>query len=138
MAPFPKRSIPLRTDRVDSDMLLTMTNRDEAKPLTSPIPVTPEVLAKGKTLFRIYCGACHGQTGKADSPVSSKKIGAIPLVDDYVQKTLTEGWIYGTITFGSYIMPAYGKPTARDAVTLPLKSNMAVTAKPIRPPPNRE
>lgn len=114
MAPFPKRSIPLRTERIDTAMLLTeVANRDEAKPLTSPIPVTADNLAKGKTLFRIYCGACHGLTGKADSPVSSK-IGAIPLVDDYVQKTLTEGWIFGTITFGSYIMPAYGKPTARD------------------------
>jgi mono/diheme cytochrome c family protein len=93
-------------------MLTEVANRDEAKPLTNPIQPTAANLAKGRTLFRIYCAACHGLTGKADSPVSPK-IGAIPLVDDYVQKTLTEGWIFGTITFGSYIMPAYGKPQAR-------------------------
>ena len=66
-------------------------------------------MKKGRTLFRIYCAACHGLSGKADSPVSGK-IGAIDLTDDYVQKTLTEGWIWGTITFGSYVMPPYGKP----------------------------
>lgn len=115
MTPFPKRSIPVGTERIDdSDMVMTeVANREEAKPLTSPVPLTPANLAKGKALFRIYCGACHGLTGKADSPVSPK-IGAIPLVDDYVQKTLTEGWIWGTITFGSYIMPAYGDPRGRD------------------------
>jgi mono/diheme cytochrome c family protein len=115
MVPFPKRSIPLRTDKVDGNpMLLTeVANRDEAKTLVNPLEPTPEVLHKGRTLFRIYCAACHGLTGKADSPVSPK-IGAIPLVDDYVQKTLTEGWVFGTITFGSYIMPAYGKPQGRE------------------------
>ena len=51
----------------------------------------------------------NGLMGKADSPVSSK-IGAIDLTDDYVQKSLTEGWVWGTITFGSYVMPAYGVP----------------------------
>jgi mono/diheme cytochrome c family protein len=107
MMPFPGRSIPV--DGIPTEV----ADREQAKPLTSPIQPTAANLAEGRTLFRIYCAACHGLTGKADSPVASK-IGAIPLVDDYVQKTLTEGWIFGTITFGSYIMPAYGKPQARD------------------------
>ncbi|MBK8161816.1 MAG: cytochrome c [Gammaproteobacteria bacterium] len=107
MRAFPQRSVPV------GGIATEVANRDEAKPLTSPIQPTAANLAQGRTLFRIYCAACHGLTGKADSPVASK-IGAIPLVDDYVQKTLTEGWIWGTITFGSYIMPAYGKPQARE------------------------
>lgn len=107
MAPFPKRSVPIQ------GISTTVANRDEAKGLTSPIPVSEESLKQGKMLFRVYCAACHGLTGKADSPITPK-IGAISLVDDYVQKNLTEGWIYGTITFGSAIMPAYGKPTARE------------------------
>jgi len=107
MAPFPKRSVPIQ------GIPTTVANREEAKPLHSPIAVTPVSLKKGKTLFRIYCAACHGLTGKADSPVSGK-IGAISLVDDYVQQQLTEGWVFGTITFGSYVMPAYGAPQMRD------------------------
>lgn len=107
MVPFPRRSIPVM------GIPTPVSNREEAKTLTNPIPPTAESLAKGKVLFKIYCGACHGNTGKADSPISGK-IGAISLVDSYVQETMTEGWIFGTITFGSFVMPAYGKPTGRD------------------------
>lgn len=106
MTPFPKRSIPV------GGIPTQVASREEAKPLKNPIPPTPASLKKGRTLFRIYCAACHGLTGKADSPVSGK-IGAISLVDSYVQETLTEGWIFGTITFGSYVMPAYGMPQGR-------------------------
>jgi len=103
MTPFPSRSVPVM------GIPTKVANRDEAKDLVNPIAVTAASLKKGRNLFRIYCAACHGLTGKADSPVSSK-IGAIDLTDDYVQKSLTEGWVWGTITFGSYVMPAYGVP----------------------------
>jgi mono/diheme cytochrome c family protein len=101
MYPFPKRSIPVQ------GVPTKVANRDEAKELQNPIAVSEASLKKGRTLFRIICSACHGLTGKADSPVSGK-IGAIDLTDDYVQNTLTEGWIWGTISFGSFVMPAYG------------------------------
>ena len=107
MYPFPKRSIPV------GGIPTQVASREEAKDLKNPIPPTAASIKKGRTLFRIYCAACHGLTGSAESPVSNK-IGAIPLNQDYVQNTLTEGWIWGTITFGSYVMPAYGKPSARE------------------------
>ena len=103
MYPFPKRSIPVQ------GIPTKVANREEAKNLQNPIPVSEASLKQGRTLFRIICSACHGLSGKADSPVSGK-IGAIDLTDDYVQNTLTEGWIWGTITFGSFVMPPYGVP----------------------------
>jgi mono/diheme cytochrome c family protein len=103
MTPFPSRSVPV------SGIPTRVASREEAKDLANPIPVSAASLQKGRNLFRIYCAACHGLTGKAESPVSGK-IGAIDLTDDYVQKTLTEGWVWGTITFGSFVMPAYGVP----------------------------
>ncbi|NOX43277.1 MAG: c-type cytochrome [Gammaproteobacteria bacterium] len=98
---FPARSIPT------IGVLTTVANRDEAKSLQNPIAVTEGSIKIGKRLFIIYCSACHGLSGKADSPVSPK-IGAIDLTTEYVQKDLTEGWLFGTITFGGAIMPAYG------------------------------
>lgn len=89
-----------------------VANREAAKGMSNPIEATPESIAKGRTLFKIYCAACHGMTGGADSPVSGK-IGAIALNDSYVQENLTEGWLWGTITFGSYVMPAYGVPQGK-------------------------
>lgn len=104
MLSFPKRSIPV------SGIPTQVANREEAKGLSNPIPASEESIKEGRFLFRVYCAACHGLTGKAESPVSSK-IGAIDLTDNYVQQELTEGWLFGTITFGSYVMPAYGSPT---------------------------
>ncbi len=100
---FPARSVPV------TGMPTKVANREEAQKLVNPVPATAASIKTGRTLFRIYCAACHGFDGKASSPVSPK-IGAIDLTMDYVQKDLTEGWIFGTITFGSAIMPAYGKP----------------------------
>ncbi|WP_455375864.1 c-type cytochrome [Kaarinaea lacus] len=105
MRPFPSRSIPVM------GIPTKVANREEAQNLKSPIPVSDSSLKKGRRLFRIYCAACHGLTGKRDTPVADK-IGAIDLTDDYVQGTLSEGHIWGTITFGSAIMPAYGVPSA--------------------------
>ena len=107
MAPFPLRSIPVQ------GIPTMVKNREEAKSLVNPVPVTTASLKEGKFLYKVYCGACHGNTGAANSPITNK-IGAISLVDDYVQGNLTEGWLFGTITFGSYVMPAYGKPSGRD------------------------
>ena len=106
MLDFPERSIPV------GGMPTQVANREAAKNLVNPIKATPESLKKGRDLFIIYCAACHGQTGSAESPVSGK-IGAIALNDSYVQESLTEGWLWGTITFGSYVMPAYGVPQGK-------------------------
>ncbi len=100
---FAKRSIPIQ------GIPTKVANREEAKSLQNPIPVSAASIKKGRYLFKVYCAACHGLTGRADSPISPK-LGAIDLTTEYVQDSLSEGWIYGTITFGSVIMPAYGKP----------------------------
>jgi len=98
---FAKRSVPV------AGIPTQVADREAAKSLINPVHASAESIKQGRVLFRIICAACHGLTGEADSPVSDK-IGAIPLNDEYVQKQLTEGWIFGTITYGSVIMPAYG------------------------------
>lgn len=101
MTPFPARSVPV------TGIPTTLKNREETRNLHNPVAASEASLNQGRKLFKIYCSACHGLTGKADSPVSTK-IGAIDLTDSYVQNDLSEGWIWGTITFGSYVMPSYG------------------------------
>ena len=101
MTPFPSRSVPV------GGIPTTVASREETREMSNPIAVSEASIKKGRNLFKIYCSACHGLTGKADSPVSPK-IGAIDLTDGYVQNDMSEGWIWGTITFGSYVMPAYG------------------------------
>ena len=124
MVPFPERSIPVQglptqVAGVDlekaAEMAANYQNpRDLTRDLQNPIEPTVASVNKGRQLYKVYCGACHGNTGGAadEAPIASK-IGAIPLVDSYVQETLTEGWLWGTITFGSYVMPSYGIPQGR-------------------------
>ena len=35
----------------------------------NPIPLNPESISTGQTLFSTNCALCHGQTGKGDGPV---------------------------------------------------------------------
>jgi len=109
-APFPVRSIPV------SGIPTTIKDRQEADKLKNPVPATAASIKQGKKLFKIICGACHGLDGTAKNPVG-ERIGAIDLTSSYVQESLSEGWLWGTITFGSAIMPAYGKPSGRDDLT---------------------
>ncbi|MDH5326740.1 MAG: cytochrome c [Gammaproteobacteria bacterium] len=103
MRPFPKRSVPVM------GIPTKVKNRDEAETLANPIAVGEASLKKGRTLFRIYCAACHGLTGKGDAP-AGVLLGAADLTQDYIQQ-YSDGRLWGTITFGSVIMPAYGVVT---------------------------
>ena len=98
---FPKRSIPV------NGRPTKVSDRVEADGLTNPIAATKESIKQGKQLYTMYCSACHGMNGKADKPLS-KLIFAADLTSQRVQYGISDGWLWGTITFGSAIMPAYG------------------------------
>lgn len=102
--PFPSRSVP--TTGIPSAQ---WEDRDATENLTNPVAPTVGSLREGRALFRIYCAACHGLTGRAESEVAARGMPANDLTDDYIQGEMTEGWIFGTITFGSGIMPPYGR-----------------------------
>jgi len=101
---FPKRSVP-----VTGIPSAKWADRDATEGLKNPIPPLKSSITKGKMLFTIYCSACHGMTGRAESEVAARGMPATDLTDDYAQTELTDGWIFGTITFGSAIMPPYGR-----------------------------
>lgn len=103
MRSFPKRSVPV------TGIPTTIVDRDAAEDMENPIPPSPASIHQGRTLFRIYCSACHGIVGRGNTPVA-ELIGTIDLTDPDMVGDLTDGWIFGTITFGSAIMPAYGVP----------------------------
>lgn len=102
--PFPKRSVP-----VTGIPSAAWEDRDATEDLKNPVAPSAASLAKGEMLFKVYCAACHGMTGRAESEVAARGMPATDLTDEYTQDELTEGWIFGTITFGSAIMPPYGR-----------------------------
>ena len=101
MHPFPRRSVPV------TGIPTTVADRDEAEEMPNPVAPTPASISQGRTLFKIYCAACHGLSGRGNTPVA-ELMGTVDLTDPDMVGDLTDGWIFGTITFGSAIMPAYG------------------------------
>ncbi|HEX5399722.1 MAG TPA: cytochrome c [Verrucomicrobiae bacterium] len=76
---------------------------------TNPLPVTPELLQRGREHFDIYCSPCHGRLG--DGNGITKKIGDMPTVVSLHDKRVVDmpdGEIFHTITHGKGVMGAYG------------------------------
>ena len=75
--------------------------------LTSPLDSTQVDLARGKALYDIYCGICHGNKGDGQGNlVKREKILGIPSYDD-AGRAITEGSIYHTIYYGKNAMGSY-------------------------------
>ncbi len=128
---YPKDSVPV------GGPWTRVADRDATEDMKNPIPATKASITKGRALFRIYCAACHGESGKGNGPVGKIfETEPADLTSDYVKEDLTDGWIWGTITFGSYIMPRYGydmSPTERwhvvNYIRQELEKRMTATSK---------
>jgi len=108
---YPKDSVPV------GGPWTKVADRDATEDIQNPVPATKQSIAMGHALFMTYCFPCHGESGKGNGPVGKIfETQPADLTSDYVKEDLTDGWIWGTITFGSYIMPRYGydmSPTER-------------------------
>ena len=96
--PAPEHSVPLGAGPVLAD-------RDDAESLRDAVPFTPASIARGKALFAQRCACCHGPEGHGGGPVSK----LFPPAPDLAYVTIrarSDGYIYGTITFGGRAMPS--------------------------------
>jgi mono/diheme cytochrome c family protein len=76
---------------------------------TNPLPVTGQLLQRGRERFNIYCTPCHGALG--DGNGITKKLGVMPAVANLQDKRMVEmadGEIFNTITHGKDLMGAHG------------------------------
>ncbi len=66
-----------------------------------------EMLQRGQKMYYIYCGACHGMTGRGDGLVATKTVLTPPsLVNDKI-KGWQDGGIYHLITMGRGLMGSF-------------------------------
>jgi mono/diheme cytochrome c family protein len=75
----------------------------------NPVPVTAQLLQRGRERFTIHCAPCHGQ--EADGNGITKKVGAMAVVANLHDKRIVEmadGEIFYVITSGRNLMGAYG------------------------------
>ena len=73
-----------------------------------PIPVTPELIQRGRERFSITCVMCHGATAAGNGITKQYGLATVvTLQDDRIRK-MADGEIFNTITNGKNTMMAYG------------------------------
>jgi cytochrome c5 len=73
-----------------------------------PVPVTPELLERGRQRFSITCAMCHGATATGNGITKQYGLATVvTLQDDRIRK-MADGEIFNTITNGKNTMMAYG------------------------------
>jgi mono/diheme cytochrome c family protein len=95
----PYEDLPVNTGRVPGT-----TNWIE----TVPIPITAELLARGRERFTIFCSPCHSAAG--DGNGITTKYGMLKAGNFHEPRVvrLADGEIFNTITKGKNQMPSYG------------------------------
>src|SRR4029453_6972254 len=72
-----------------------------------PIPITKEVITRGKERYEIFCSACHGLTGTGDGMIVRRGFRrAASFNDDRLRQTPV-GHFFAAITNGWGAMPSY-------------------------------
>jgi len=100
--PPPKGSVPV------GGYPTPVLSRLEAHRLANPIAATDASIARGKTMYAVFCVPCHGAGGNGDGPVAKKlPLPPMNLTNDFIQKEAFDNWIFAMISFGGRVMPAY-------------------------------
>jgi len=77
-----------------------------------PVDVTPALLQRGKQRFEINCAPCHGATGAGNGIVTTYGLVGVANFQQANYRTMPDGQIFNTITFGKNNMGAYGPNVA--------------------------
>jgi mono/diheme cytochrome c family protein len=98
-------TVPVHVTEPDWGPEWTRGNWAVADRLVNPTdPV--EVMAVGDTLYRIFCGLCHGPAGAGDGLVG-RRMGAPSLLTPQAMGR-SDGHIYSVIRYGRGVMFRYG------------------------------
>ncbi|WP_437185002.1 c-type cytochrome [Planctomicrobium sp. SH668] len=73
-----------------------------------PVPVTPELLARGQQRYNIFCSGCHGATGQGDGLVVQRGFPAPPSYHIDRLRDVPDGHLFVTIKEGVGRMPRFG------------------------------
>jgi mono/diheme cytochrome c family protein len=86
-----------------------------------PLPVTAELMQRGRERYTIYCGVCHGASGGGNGVAGQYGLVAIASYHQDRLRNMADGEIYNTIVHGKNTMLGY-------AEKIPLDDRWAIVA----------
>ena len=86
-----------------------------------PVPLNPELLARGRSQFQVFCTPCHGQTGRGDGMIVQRGFKAPSSYHVDRLRQMPVGYFYDVITIGFGAMSDY-------AAQVPPKDRWAIAA----------
>jgi mono/diheme cytochrome c family protein len=81
--------------------------------IESPVPASPENVARGEKVYRTFCTPCHGAGGLGDGPVVPRFPAPPSLVAEHA-RALPDGQLYHVITRGQGLMPPHASQIQPD------------------------
>lgn len=95
----------------------TLLNDSNGYKMSAEVPnpidfMTGAELSEAGRLYNINCGICHGEKGTANGPLSAK-IGAIANLTLDLYKTMKDGTMFHSITYGKNNMGSYASQLSR-------------------------
>lgn len=72
-----------------------------------PLPVTKQVVERGKERYEIFCTVCHGPTGNGDGMIVRRGFRRAASFNDDRLRQAPVGHFFDAITNGWGVMPAY-------------------------------
>jgi len=88
---------------------------------TFPIPITEEVVTRGRQRYEIFCSVCHGLTGYGDGMIVRRGFRRAASYHDDRLRQAPVGHFFDAITNGWGAMPSY-------AAQIPVQDRWAIVA----------
>jgi mono/diheme cytochrome c family protein len=73
-----------------------------------PVPVTGDLMERGKQRFNINCAICHGPTAAGNGMTKQYGLATVVTLQDERIRKMADGEIFNTITNGKNTMMPYG------------------------------
>jgi hypothetical protein len=77
-----------------------------------PVPITREILERGRERFDIHCSPCHGRTGEGNGMIVQRGFPAPPSYHIDRLREAPAGYFYRVITEGYGVMYSYSERVA--------------------------
>ncbi|MEO7166764.1 MAG: cytochrome c [Spartobacteria bacterium] len=103
--PLPAHTVEYQDARGSEAFATGLTNGMLVAQL--PVPLTPQLLERGRERYEIYCAVCHGATGEGNGEVVRRGFPTPPTYHSERLRNAPIGHFYDVITNGYGVMYSY-------------------------------